>query len=764
MSNLTVKNAKPHIIAELLHDIRRNILMPALSAGLVVGILSVIFGISNGALIFSGDLANYRAYGIGLTLFGAFIIGLVVALTSSYPATIASPISGITALFALMAAEIAARMSAVASPDEIIFTTVASIALTGILTGIFFIGLGRFKLGNMIRFVPHPVMGGFLAGTGWLLFRGCMGFMADTPLTISALPDFFQPQMAIKWAPGFIFSVVLFIAIRRCTHFLVMPLMILSGIVLFYLILALANVSLDNAVAAGLLLEPFPEGTLWKPMTLAMLEQIHWPVVFSQAGSMVSIAILSAMLLLMLAGGIELTVKRDIDLNHELRSNGLAILLAGLGGGQLGFHHLSLSTLCYKMGSTSRLSGIIAAGLIGTALFFGADLLSLLPKPILGSLLLYLAIGFLFQWLYQSYFKLSLSDYLIVILILIAIGLFGFLQGLILGLILSVVIFVVKYSRIDLVKNELSGAIYQSRVERSPLLKKLLVMNGEQLCIYKLQGYIFFGTANILLERIRARMTNPDLQKLRFLLLDFSLVTGMDSSAMNSIKKMSQLSENSRITVIFTQLSPGTHAKFEKEGYCDNPTFKFFPDMDHGVEWCEEEILASLEDGGVVDDQCLVNQHDLALWEPSFEDTFKYLEAQEDFDRILKKMESYLLRKQLPENYVLINQGEVPDGIWLIQSGEVIVQLDNGYGSITRIQEMRTGTIAGEISLYTDSPAAASVVTKTKCDVYFLSSDNLKKMEEEIPGIVARFHRHIIFTLCQRVKSTNTTLRVLLGL
>ncbi len=41
-----------------------------------------------------------------------------------------------------------------------------------VLTGITFLAIGTFKRGNLIRFVPYPVVGGFLAGTGWLLLKG----------------------------------------------------------------------------------------------------------------------------------------------------------------------------------------------------------------------------------------------------------------------------------------------------------------------------------------------------------------------------------------------------------------------------------------------------------------------------------------------------------------------------------------------------------------------------------------------------------------
>ncbi len=57
------------------------------------------------------------------------------------------------------------------APD-VFLTVVAATLVVTVLCGVVFLVLGRFRLGNLVRFVPYPVVGGFLAGTGWLLFKG----------------------------------------------------------------------------------------------------------------------------------------------------------------------------------------------------------------------------------------------------------------------------------------------------------------------------------------------------------------------------------------------------------------------------------------------------------------------------------------------------------------------------------------------------------------------------------------------------------------
>src|SRR3990172_8996347 len=57
-------------------------------------------------------------------------------------------------------------------PDRAFLTVVAATLVMTVLTGIAFFVLGIFRLGNLVRYVPYPVIGGFLAGAGWLLMKG----------------------------------------------------------------------------------------------------------------------------------------------------------------------------------------------------------------------------------------------------------------------------------------------------------------------------------------------------------------------------------------------------------------------------------------------------------------------------------------------------------------------------------------------------------------------------------------------------------------
>ena len=161
--------------------------------------MTLIGSISYATLIFSGNMSGNLHLGIYSALVSATVIGLVVAARSSSPFTIAGPDANISAILALMVAAVGVKMAS--SPPATVYSTIwAAIALTGFFSGIFLFLVGRFRLGRWIRFIPYPVVGGFLAGTGWLLARGSFKVMTDASLSYDQFPSC---SSIITWSTGF---------------------------------------------------------------------------------------------------------------------------------------------------------------------------------------------------------------------------------------------------------------------------------------------------------------------------------------------------------------------------------------------------------------------------------------------------------------------------------------------------------------------------------------------------------------------------------
>lgn len=735
-------------LAEFKREFRPDILLPSITAGLIIAIVSTSVEISFAALIFSGKLSQFLAGGIGLLLFGTFVIGIVVALTTSLPGMIGVPQDAPAAVLGLVAAGIAAIMKS-AEPQAIYTTILAAIALTSLLTAAFFLLLGWLKASNFIRYIPYPVVGGFLAGTGWIIAKGALGVMGMAPLTMSGLPQILSFDKMIVWIPGVIFALLLLLILRRYNHFLVTPTALLLGTALFFIYLSLAHISVADALARGWLLGPFPSSGFYRPLTPASFGLIDWAAIFRNADKIAIILILSVVSVLLNVSGLEIAIKQDIDLNRELLTASFANLANGLGSSPVGFQTLSLSALAHRLGARSRLTNLISALLCGAVLFFGASLISYFPRPVLGGLLLFLGLSFLAEWLVDARRSLPLIDYLLLWIILIIIATIGFLQGVGVGILIAAIIFVITYSRVNAIRNILNGENYHSNVDRPRAHHDLLLKRGAEIYILRLQGFIFFGTIQAVLEQVRERISEKNQPKLSFLLLDFQRVTRLDSSAVFGITRLKQMAEANSILMVWTQVLPRIQHQLERGGLVDkeDDMFIILPTIDYGMEWCEDRILGKQ---GITDLTGFIEPMEVQL-KRVFPDL-------ENIERLMK----YLERREIKQGEYLMHEGDPSTDMFFVEAGMVTAQLEFPDGQILRLRTIRSGATVGEIALYLDSVRTASVVASHSSVVYRLSGDTLKAIQKEDPEVAALLHEWIARLLAERLADNNRTLEALL--
>ena len=724
-------------LRDLKNDFRPELLFPSITAGLIAGIVTISLEISLAALIFSGDLDQFLAGGIGLMLFGAFVVGITVALTSSLPGMVGLPQDTPAAIMALVAGAIGVSMQG-DDPQAIYFTIVAAISLTSLLTAVFFLLLGRFQASGFVRFIPYPVVGGFLAGTGYLLSMGAFGVMAGVS-SLASLPQLLERGSLILWVPGVLFAITLLILLRKWNHYLITPGALLIATALFYGYLWIAGIPVSEAASRGWLLGPFPSGGLYQPLTFSSLNLIHWNAIFQNIDKIATILVLSIIALLLNASALEVTVKKDVDLNRELLAAGWANIAGGLGGSSVGYQALGLSALAQRLGARSRLVNLISALLCGVTLFFGASLISYFPKPILGGTLLYLGLAFLVEWLVDARRVLPIWDYLLVWVILIISAVIGFLQGVAAGIFIAAILFVISYSRVDAINAILDGSMYHSKVDRPEPHRDLLHARGGEILILRLQGYIFFGTIQNVLERVRHRIKDQAQGPLKYLILDFQRVKRLDSSAVFGITRLKQLSEANNILMVWTQIAPEIARQLERGVLHDqaDDSFLFEESLDEGVEWCENKILAA---EGIQD---LTGVTEGA--ESQLQRVFPSLDC-------VSGLMKYLERRVLEAGEILIKQDDPSDDMYFVESGLITIELELPNGRRMRLRSIRGGATVGEMGIYLGDTRTASVVASHHSTVYRLSLQSLTKMREKDPKIAALFHEWIARLLAERIK------------
>ncbi|SVE07698.1 uncharacterized protein METZ01_LOCUS460552, partial [marine metagenome] len=138
--------------------------VPGIIAGSINAIVCIVSAMALAALLFTGPLASFLSQGIGILLLGTIIFAVFSALTATYPLIFSAPQDIPIAILALMAATVAAGVGSELDAEQAYQFVFVAIGLSSILVGLFFYFLGRFKLGKLVRYIPFPVVGGFLAG------------------------------------------------------------------------------------------------------------------------------------------------------------------------------------------------------------------------------------------------------------------------------------------------------------------------------------------------------------------------------------------------------------------------------------------------------------------------------------------------------------------------------------------------------------------------------------------------------------------------
>jgi sulfate permease, SulP family len=700
--------------------------LASLTAGLVIGAVEVVLAVSFAALVFGGYLVQFLANGIGLYLVAGGLTLAIMAWRAGGRGVVGSVQDAAAAVLAVVATNTAINTSG--SLNRAFLTVVAATLVVTFLSGVTFLVLGTFRLGNLVRFVPYPVVGGFLAGTGWLLAKGGIGVAAGIQPTLSTFHELFNSFELIRWVPALAFGAVLLWAVRLVKRPVVIPVVLGLGVVVFAIAMLVTGSSIEDARLGQWLLGPFPSARLWEPWTLRSLTGADWAAVFGQSAGIATALFVAVIASLFNVSGIELLLRTDLDSNRELRDAGIGNVFSSLVGGIPGYHALSLTSLARQMNVSARAAGLVAALVPLAAVVFGASVVQLIPRMIVGGVLVFVGLAFLVEWLVDLRRSLPLGEYAIVIAILATIATKGILTGVEVGLVLAVVLFAVNYSRIELVREVGFGSTHRSNVDRPPDERLALRGLAERVQILRVNGFVFFGTASGLLERIRKRV---EAGQLRFLLVDLRRVTGMDSSAVLSFRKVAQLAEANRFELVFAGVPDRVRGQLRRGGVVvSDGVVRFEPDLDHGLQRCEDVLLQEAEQVGGGDG------------------------SSEALTNLLPRLRTYLEKRPLEEGTVLIRQGEPPDDLFVLESGRLGVEVGTPDGARIRLRSMRAGVVVGEVGLYMGAPRTADVIAETPSVVLRLTRKSIERMEAEEPELAAALHRWLATTLAERLNDS----------
>lgn len=719
----------------------------AVAFALISGTKEISDTLAMAALLFSGGLSV--GYPLAATLFlcGTIVIRASVGLLSTMPHAVGSPdhktgmsiIAGLLGGIVVMAA----------NPEAGVVTALAICGATSMMTGFLFVVVGTFRLAHFARLLPYPVLGGFLAGSGWLLAQG--GFLmalraepdkpiADVWHVFSLLSD---PQRLAVVLPSLLFAVLMFFVVRRKVS--AAPILIIGGIGIFYFFIVVSGIGIDNARTFGWLPALEDNGTIIQP-NLAILGQIDWAFLVKALPLMFFAAALSTVSMLLNVSSLSLRLRADVDVNREMLTAGFANIAIGSFGGMATYISTSSTSLAYRLGVDRVSAAISVVAVLVFAVAFAGQIASSAPIFLTSGMVLFAGLDFLVEWIIASKRRLPLLDWMLIISIFAVIVFFGILPGILIGILLSVVLFVVNYARISVIRTSGSLKEWRSHVDRSTEESDGLAMFGGACEILSLQGYLFFATAELIVDHVRKRVQNDQAGPLRFLVLDFRHVGGCDLAAIAAFANIINISSKNGFRLLFSGMSVEVKTLFDRSRmiYSSSDRISDFVDVDHAIEFCEEAILA----------------------EGAFEDSGAFLDAETflslkigkhpDLPSVLDKFRKVCLTR----GDYLIRKGEAADDVFVVLSGRVHVQIDLPDGRTLRLRTMTPGAIVGDVALYTGQRRTADVFVDEDTTVLCLSAASLAEIEHSYGNLAAAIHRIFARTLAEKLVLANNAIRL----
>ncbi|MES3003764.1 MAG: SulP family inorganic anion transporter [Pseudomonadota bacterium] len=706
-----------------------------LAGGLIGGVVATIFALSHAALLFPGELRDYLPYGIGLCLVTSMTGAFWMAWRSQLPFAVAGSDANTTSILAAAAATFT---SLATTGKPVLENVLMLLLLTTLLCAAVFLVLGVGRLGSAVRYIPFPVIGGFLASTGWLIAVGALRVGADLSSDQDALGRIPSLLLNPQWLVTFALGCVFLLVFRRWRHPAVLPAVLMLASLALLGILAAAGISPQAARESGWVFTGSATARWLPPWELMRhAGSIDWDWIARQWLDMVAVATVGVITVLLGATGLEVMSRRDISLDRELRTHGWLNVVSSLIGGYVSL--ISVSRSAVLLASTSsRAAAFSVAAVCAAVAPVATPLVGWVPRPVLGGFLLSIGLGILWEWVVKSRARTSLADWALIIVILGTAATIGFTVSVIVGILASCLNFALSYSRVGVVQHDLDGTGIVSSVSRPAAQQELLAAHGTSIRVLVLRGVMFFGTANSLLERVRPFLEGKTAGTgLRALVLDFTHVASIDSSAAMTFSKIAQLAQlhGTRLMVCGTS----DLSVLEAAGDASYAT------LDQALDAAEEAILAvSGTDSTIV-------RVPIGPW----------LSRDLGGEHHWRALEPLLLRREVAARDILLHQGDKSDTtLYLIESGRLAVTL-RGQEDGQRLACLMAGNIVGEMALYSNINRSATVTAETDAVVWALPRSALESLQAASPDTTLRVHAFVMQTMARRIQRANATIAAL---
>jgi len=717
--------------------------------GLTAMLVALPSAIAFGIIIYSPLGPQYAGKAVISGMTGAVALGLIAPFFGGTPRLITAPCAPAAAVLSVFVGQL---VKGGAVPLEAIPFYVALVA---ILAGIVQFLAGSFGGGKFIKYIPYPVVAGYLSGVGILIFLGQLPKFLGLPKEINLLQGVLQP---VVWrGTSILVGLVTIAAMLLAPKFLkLIPsaiVALLSGISAYFA-LAIFNPALLRLTDNPLIIGPISSSGLGA-FGAAVKQCIYINAIDVKDFAMLVIPLLTLAVLLSI-DTLKTCVILDVmthsrhNSNKELMGQGLGNIASSLIGGIPGSGTMGPTLVNIASGGRTRLSGVFAGVFACIVLLLFGKLMAWIPLAALAGVLIVIAVRMLdIKSLQLLKHRSTIFDFLVILAVVVSAVSMSLIVAAGVGTALAIVLFLREQIRSSVIRRKLFGNQKFSKKRRITAELSILESHGKGTIICELQGQLFFGTTDQLLTELESH-----LAECSFVVLDMRRVQSLDYTAANMLKQIHSRVKKKKgylvLSSIPMNLPTGQNVKkyLATLGFTEaGMNLKFYPDLDSALEWIEDEII-NASSGGRKDVLHILNL-------PEFEFFSGFPDA------AIEKLSATMTEKSFQAGEKIFSMGDKSDKIYFIRKGAVKIGLSLTGGTTHHLVTLSRGDFFGEMSFLDKGMRSAEAVAVDDIMLYILSRNQFEKIVEAHPEIAGIFFERLAYTISQRLRLTNTELMAL---
>lgn len=721
------------------------------AAAMVVAFPSAIaFG-----LIATSTLGGqYVAHGALAGILGVIALGLVAPLAGGTPRLISAPCAPAAAMVAAFATEMS-HQGTLAGPGAVFAALLLAAGVAGVIQILF----GLIKGGRFIKFIPYPVVAGYMSGVGLLIF-------------ISQVPKFFglgssAPKSAVlnpsNWSvPAVVvsgISVVLMVGAARRIRTVPASIIALLGGMAVYGIFAAAKPELatatNNPMVVGVI--PGTGGSLGATALLHVVAE-HWKSLGALPLSDLQMILLPALMLAVLLSidtlktcvVLDALTRSRHNSNRELMGQGAANLFSAVLGGMPGAGTMGPTLVNLHSGGRTRWSGVLAGGLALLVALLLGRFVAWIPLAALAGILSVIAFR-LVDWdsVRLLRHRATRFDFAVIATVVASAIAFDLIIAAGVGITLAIILFVRDQIRGSVVRRLIQGDQIFSNRRRLPPEQAVLETEGKKTLVAELQGSLFFGTTDQLLVRLE-----PGLRQYRFLILDLRRVHSVDFSAAHMLQQLAERLREQGSLLIFS----GLHSRFSfgqdladyfvRVGLMTEGAGSLaFPELDAALQWAEDQLLKEAK--------CFSGDDDRPL-ELAEIHLLGGLPAE-----VLADLAPIVKAKSVAPGEKVFATGEPGDELFLIRRGSIRILLPLSDTATYHLATFGRGDFFGDMSFLDRKPRSADAVADSAAELYVISRADFDRAVSAHPSLEGLVYARLAHVLSLRLRQTDTELRAL---